>query len=497
MTGGIDIEAARSALIELPEGTSHGAPPHPAQVYLPPSHRKAMDPDAMLVTGMRGAGKTFWWTALQDPTVREFVYRPLGQLAFYAHTEVRTGFGVRPDPDRYPDKDVLKALLSAGREPRTIWRAVQVWQIAPDDHPIRRERTWQARADWVESAPEAVARLFQDADDAYHAEGKFLLVLFDALDRCSDDWKDMYRLIRGLMQTALDMRSYRRLRVKMFLRTDQVDESRIADFPDASKVLSSSVELGWPARELYGLLWQHLVNRPANGDVFRDFLGHGTWSPVKVGGQAPGTMATSPPPSLFQVPRKLIADEELQRGKFHAISGPWMGRNAKRGLPYTWIPNHLGDTGGRVSPRSFLEALRVAARDTAEHYPDHRHALHFESIKRGVQKASRIRVAELREDYPWMHRVLEPLAGMTVPCKFWEIKARWEKKRVLGHLTEEMEQDAVKLPPLHVDDGEDGIREDLESLGVFQRLRDGRVNIPDVFRVGYGLGRKGGVRPVR
>ena len=31
----------------------------------------------------------------------------------------------------------------------------------------------------------------------------------------------------------------------------------------------------------------------------------------------------------------------------------------------------------------------------------------------------------------------------------------------------------------------------------FQPLYDGRVNIPDVFRVGYGLGRCGGVKPVR
>ena len=55
----------------------------------------------------------------------------------------------------------------------------------------------------------------------------------------------------------------------------------------------------------------------------------------------------------------------------------------------------------------------------------------------------------------------------------------------------------MKLPPRHVEQGPDGVRTDLEALGVFLRLRDGRVNIPDVFRVGYGLGRRGGVRPIR
>ena len=93
--------------------------------------------------------------------------------------------------------------------------------------------------------------------------------MYDALDRCSDDWAMMSRLIRGLMQHALDMRSYRRLRVKMLLLTDQVDETRIADFPDASKVLSSAVELNWPRRDLYGLLWHHLANGPDDDGVAR------------------------------------------------------------------------------------------------------------------------------------------------------------------------------------------------------------------------------------
>ena len=170
-----------------------------------------------------------------------------------------------------------------------------------------------------------------------------------------------------------------------------------------------------------------------------------------------------------------------------------MGRGPKRGFPYTWIPNHLADTEGRVSPRSFLAALKTAAEDTADRHPDHNHALHSDSIKRGVQEASKTRVLEIQEDYPWVHQILSPLEGMIVPCQFDEIVKRWD----LDPLAEAVKQGEVKLPPLHIKQGSDGVREDLESLGVFFRMRDGRVNIPDVFRVGYGLGRRGGVRPVR
>ena len=488
MTDRISVEAAREAFATLPEGTSHGESPEPERVYLPPSHIKAMDPDTLLVTGMRGAGKTFWWSALQDPGVRQLVGQQSKQSKLSEDTEVRTGFGVRPNPDEYPSKDVLRILMEGSVNPRTIWRTVQAWQLADNDHPLRRRPSWADRVEYVANDPEAIERLFQERDAEFDQKGVYFLMLFDALDRCSDEWKEMYRAIRGLLQTALDMRSYQRLRVKVFLRSDQVSEAEIADFPDASKVLSSAVELNWPRRDLYALLW-HVLGNGQHGDVLRTFLGSDEWKTVEVdpaGGK-----------HVFTVPRQLVSDEDHQRERFHVMAGQWMGTDRRRGFPYTWIPNHLGDTEGRVSPRSFLAALRTAAEETTNQHPDHRVALHYNSIKSGVQEASKIRVSEIREDYPWVDRVLDPLRGTVVPCDFDEIEERWKRNKVLDHLVEQVKENEVKLPPSHIDEGAAGVRQDIESLGVFLRMRDGRINIPDVFRVGYGLGRRGGVRPVR
>ena len=485
MTRGIDARTARRAIGRLPEGTSYGEEPVPEQVYLPRSHLKALDPNSQLVTGMRGAGKTFWWTALQGSAVCSLLGRQDERLGWSAAADVRIGFGAGPAPDLYPGRDVLGSLIGAGTEPMTVWRAVQAWQIAPDGHPLRTCGSWPERVAWVADAPEAVDRLFLERDAEFDRQGVYFLTLFDALDSSAYDWKDLFRAIRGLVQTALAMRSYRRLRVKVFLRTDQFSEAEIGDFPDASKVLSSAVELSWPRHELYGLLWHRLVNEQ-DGEVFRQFLQPGDWPAVEVGAR-----------SVASVPRALVFREEASRRKFHEIAGPWMGTDRRRGFPYTWIPNHLADTGGRVSPRSFLAALRTAADDTDDRYPEHETALHHESIRRGVQAASRIRVGEVQEDYPWVHRVLGPLKGMVVPCGFDEIAERWTNGQVVDRLAEEAGENEVKLPPRHIHRGVDGVREALESLGVFLRMRDGRVNIPDVFRVGCGLGRKGGVKPLR
>jgi hypothetical protein len=38
---------------------------------------------------------------------------------------------------------------------------------------------------------------------------------------------------------------------------------------------------------------------------------------------------------------------------------------------------------------------------------------------------------------------------------------------------------------------------DLESLGMLQRIDAKRIQVPDVYRIAYGLGRRGGVRPLK
>ncbi len=278
----IPAKTAREAFRALPEGTSEGEAPSPDLVYFPRSHLKALDPDRQLVTGMRGAGKTFWWSALQEEAVRELVGQEENHSTLRADTEVRAGFGTRPALNEYPDKDTLLSLIDGGLDPRLLWRTVQVRHIAPAEHPVARVGSWAARVEYVLKKPEAIAQLFEERDRELVSQDRYVLILFDALDRCADDWKSMSRVIRGLLQSVLDLRPYRRLRAKVFLRSDQFSESEIGDFPDASKLLSSSAELNWPRPELYGLLW-HVLANGKYGQSFRAFLDRaGEWDSAEV-----------------------------------------------------------------------------------------------------------------------------------------------------------------------------------------------------------------------
>ena len=476
--------ALRAALQALPEGMSHGVTPAPEHIYLPPSHVKAFNPDVQLVTGIRGAGKTFWWSALQDGAVRQLVGRAVKWPPLNENTEVRRGFGSEHAPDEYPDKDHLRHLM-ADFEAAAVWRAVLAWQFARhEDHPLRECDSWATRTRYVVKNPDAVDRLFEKRDADFDERGVYFLVLFDALDRFAHDWKAMYGAIRGLLRTARELLSYRHLRVKVFLPAEQSDSDQIAGFADESGVVPA-VNLNWPRRDLYGLLWHHLGNGP-EGKAMRGFLGGGDW-PV----------AGPDEQCAFSVPRELVRDENRQREIFRRIAGSSMGPNHRRGVPYAWVTDHLADAERRVSPRSFLAALREAASDTAERHPEHAYALHYDSIRRGVFEGSKIRVQEIEQDYPWVGHAMVALEGMAVPLEPGEIAERWRSARVLENLGRLAEQDEVRSLPRRLGAGAAGIGLDLESLGVFYRMLDGRVNIPNVFRVGYGLGRKGGVKVVR
>ena len=80
---------------------------------------------------------------------------------------------------------------------------------------------------------------------------------------------------------------------------------------------------------------------------------------------------------------------------------------------------------------------------------------------------------------------------MNVPCEFEDIRAKWTSNFPSGpsHIAPD------QLPAQHADRGWDGIRDDLERLGLMETKKDGRMDMPDLYRVGFGLGRRGGVKP--
>jgi hypothetical protein len=474
-----DVTEIRRAIVDaIPMTTSsHGEAPDERALYVPPAHIKALRLECNLVVGARGVGKSFWTAALSSRDLRASLGKSVKELE---RTDVYVGFGVAPNIDAYPDGDVFNSLMQAGHSPYEIWRAVVVrWVavIAIQDVP---KDSWGATVGWVAQNPEPVAKLLQAANSTLSAAHRFGLIVFDALDRTSREWDRMDDIVRDLLRVVLWLKSYPRLHAKVFLREDQSDRT-VTNFADASKLLATKAELTWAPHDLHGLLWQMLCNAPSTygelcRDIYRSVVGR---EPPEVGG-------------VWQIAEEVKREGVKQRDLFEVLAGEWMGRDRRRGVPYVWSVSHLADGRGRASPRSFLAAIGQAAEDSQLKYPDHSYALHYESIKRGVQRASEIRVSEMAEDYPWVTQVMGPLKGISVPCAADILERAWMDTFPGG-----VEAAAVSsLPPQHAERGWAGVRSDLERLGVLETMRDGRVNLPDLYRVGFGMGRRGGVKPI-
>ena len=84
------------------------------------------------------------------------------------------------------------------------------------------------------------------------------------------------------------------------------------------------------------------------------------------------------------------------------------------------------------------------------------------------------------------------LEGLNVPCSRKDLVSRWTANSVMERLDGLPTGDRNKNATL----GQQGLLNDLVEVGVLEVRSDGRYNIPDVYRVGFGLKRRGGVRPV-
>src|SRR5439155_6625524 len=100
---------------------------------------------------------------------------------------------------------------------------------------------------------------------------------------------------------------------------------------------------------------------------------------------------------------------------------------------------------------------------------------------------------------PWVKPLLEAARSAVVPMSVTEIAGKWSSHA----LSQMLQATRLKLPPRRFTDDPlrkgkaDALVDDLVELAVLYRTADGRLNMPDIFRVGFGIKRKGGVKPPR
>ncbi|MGP9767343.1 hypothetical protein ACT3UM_16660 [Halomonas sp. AOP13-D3-9] len=494
----IAFQAISDSLSEIPEVVAHSGnePPVTQDIFMVPGHEKALNIDTTIVVGDRGSGKSFWCAALNADESRKLIGSQFPRLRL-ERCSVSWGFSARRGVKGCPSRQVLKSLVANDVDTEVIWRTVILDQLVGEVDKNIPGKDWYEKTQFVEDNPEEEEALLAEVDEFLLSQGRRYLIVFDALDRLGEDWASIRNLLQGLLRVCLDLRSFSAIRTKLFMRPDMWEDKSVWAFPDASKLHHNCVMLEWRRVDLYGLLWHWLANhREDSGKVFR------TW--VEKNLSCHFSLDSVDSGKIYIVPQFLQSSEEKQAELLNSFSSEFMGTNRRRGKTYTWLPTHLADARGQVSPRSFLIAIKKAHEASKE--KKSAEVLHYDGIKRGVIKASDIRLQELKEDYVWIDSVFVPLRGLSVPVEPAELKKKWKAGSVINDIEKMTEISASSsnndnyLPPHSMEgavtkaEKHDALIQALIDIGVANRIPDGRLNIPDLFRVAAGMGRKGGVK---
>ena len=456
-----------------------------SEVFAPTGHSKALDPATSLVLGARGAGKSFWASVLFNKDTRQLAAELYPRLGL---DKLLVEIGFAGVGRAGVSKAGIDKLVPHGQEKTAadaFWLAVIAGAALNVTEPDQKHATLDMLKRFAD--PEDWADAMAEIDDHLTNRGETLLIVFDALDAISDDWGRLSGLIDALMRAVWELRGFNAIRAKLFMRPDQLSELTLR-FVELPKLRSGAAKLGWRQADLYGLMFARLAFDEDAGEAFGRFL----WS------QGLG----KPPKNQEELGGwKLSNNESKQQQLFEAMAGNFMGKGPRKGKTFDWPYNHLADGLGDVTPRSFLILMQSAA-ERSQSRDAGTLILLPQTIRDGLREASKVRIEQLNTEYPWIKRVLQPLAGLRVPAAPQVLFDAWIENATVEAAVK-IAQSGNALPPVPIGSAlkpdlsgrELDLAERLTKMGVLTSRPDERYDMPDLFRVGAALLKKGGVTP--
>jgi hypothetical protein len=451
-------------------------------------YRLALEPNTLLILGGRGVGKTELFRLLAIPSGRESLVESLKirSLPDLSKTTWIAGFGrTRKTEKRFPTPESVETQMdhATNIEWRSFWiglilggllqqedfkfKDFLIEQIEREIANILRDdlsllSSWQPM---VNKNLEKLNAVLDKLDQKLIEADDWLFVTYDELDRLVASYTALASPIRELLALWLDRsRRWDRIRPKIFLRTDLFREDFLS-FPDASKLAAHRVELEWKHSWLYQLLVKRLAN---SGNEMTEYLQN-----------IPGLIIENQTGLGWTA----TSNEKLFEELIEMMIGKYMGPNAKKGITYRWIPNHLQDAGGRIAPRSFLKLFALAAKRRIQQpsIVEQNELLQPSDLQGALMDTSDDRIRELQEEYPWLESLKMSLVNLRAPMPqgiFLEAvkSTRWSPE---------------KQPPVT---NPEGILQYLLQLGIVESRSDGRINIPEIYLYGFQVKRKGGLK---
>ena len=449
-------------------------------------HLRALDPRVVLVVGPRGSGKSALFKAFfsKDRDLAAAISRRMPKARVLPNesdaSEWRAAY---PAGTGFPDTQALARWVLSDEDAKKVWHIMLVRRLA--DRLDGRQRDalrpiLQAPA--VDLAELLLAydtasptRALDDLERRLQQEDSRVYLGYDELDTLGGfDWTLMARMVRGLVAFWSDYsRRWRRIRAKIFLRSDLFRRHAGMGTADFAKLAANRAELEWSDAALLAMLVKRIANTSEQLAAY--------CRSARIRFEKDDTLGLIPE---IEEPRE--AHPLLER-----LSGEFMGAGKKKGFVRNWVLAHLRDGNDRVSPRSLVRLIEQAAgKDAVNRVLRPPRLIHPTALRQALDDVSDNHVTQgISSEWPWLDGVKERLTrDRLVP---------WARRDVVDLFDADWKgnwgtrEGATIRPP--VEQPADFV-DYLIDLGVFRRRSDDRIDVPDLYLSGLSLRRKGGVK---
>ncbi len=447
--------------------------------YKHPQCDQVMTPEIVLILGVRGAGKSALFKYLQ--AVRDF---PGGSTLILPASQKDLWTQGHGTGENFPQSGVLGPLVAQKNTKDTaemFWlgRLLVALMRVPRIAPILESSLgplYSQLKNFGNSPSSWLDNIASKREEAYGALDQIernlkqdslrLFVAYDNLDVLTPDIEASKRLIRQLLRQWLGFSNrYAFFRGKIFLRVDLFKSSEL-DFPDSSKLAGKSINLTWGKSQLYALLFKRMANLSGEWAEYLKSL-------------CPALILEKKE-ALGFVPQNV--GEQEQADIINGLVSEMMGKTAKKGRTVKWIPNNLQDGNGVSVPRSIFSLFgNAATHETTDPKAKRRQLLTPDDLRYGLVEASKARVSEIGEEMPWVERACKILEGKRVPLKRHECEKYFTQLQL-----NENDNECPAHNPSELIDW-------LHNVGVLRLTKDGRIHMPDIYRLAFGVKRIGGV----
>lgn len=486
-----DCAELRRSLSDLGYGQAERESPElrVRRFYPVPQHLRALDPSVVLVVGPRGAGKSelFHAFAMEDAglseTLRRWAPRGVGAGSAPGNAKWVRGY---PAETRFPDSRGLAEHIRSDQSAKDLWYSMLVRFLSDELEDAQRERVGALLRPMAADLGEVLAAstklgarptaALDGLEQRLEREDRWVFVGYDELETLGGaNWDLMARLVRGLVAFWSDYsRRWRRIRAKIFLRSDLFRRHAGMGTADFAKLAANRAELTWTDAAILGMLVKRIANTSED-----------------LGAYCRGArIVFDDDEQLGLVPR--MGQAEDAHALLERLAGEHMGAGKKKGYVRTWVLDHLRDGNGQIAPRTLVRLFEQSAKkDAANRGLRPPRVIHPTALRQALDDVSTDHVTQgINNEWPWLEGVKSRVAP--------ERLVPWVREEIVGLLEADWDGSwgrgaggSVKVRP--PEQSPDELLDYLVELGIFRERSDGRIDVPDLYLFGLDLQRKGGV----